>query len=95
MKVFGVVNQKGGIGKTTLCFNLSTLLRDKGVKVFLIDLDPQASLTITLFKKVAEEEGSYELLTSGGNLKPVEVDGLALIPSSPSLQTLKASLYPV
>ncbi|MEH0980903.1 ParA family protein [Micromonospora sp. CPCC 205556] len=49
MKTVSIINYKGGVGKTTLTANLGAELAFRGKKVLLIDLDPQASLTFSLF----------------------------------------------
>ena len=46
MRVIPVINQKGGVGKTTVCRNLSKLLVEKGYRVLILDMDPQKNIDI-------------------------------------------------
>jgi cellulose biosynthesis protein BcsQ len=47
--IIAIANQKGGVAKTTTCLNLSHALSERDRRVLLIDIDPQASLTISLW----------------------------------------------
>jgi len=47
MRIFAVVNQKGGAGKTTVAYHVAEAGVDKGQRVLLVDLDPQGSLSLT------------------------------------------------
>ena len=47
MKIVSVINYKGGVGKTTVTANLAGELANRGYKILMIDLDPQASLTFS------------------------------------------------
>ncbi len=72
-RIITVANQKGGVGKTTTAVNIGAALAMGGLKVLLIDLDPQGNAS-TAFN-VAHEEGipgSYEVLVSGASLASVK-----------------------
>lgn len=62
-KIISVVNQKGGVGKTTTTINLGAALAELGRRVLLIDFDPQHSLSVGLNVSTREIEGSiYDLM---------------------------------
>jgi len=70
LRTIAVLNQKGGVGKTTTVVNTAAALAAMGLKVAAIDLDPQAHLTIHLgLEPERIESGSYRVLTQSAKFE--------------------------
>jgi chromosome partitioning protein len=87
--VYAIVNQKGGVGKTTTAVNVGACIAEAGYKTLLVDVDPQANATVGLGERRTCEPGLYEVLTGvcGAAEAVVEtpIDGLRLLPAGPGL----------
>lgn len=71
MRIIAVMNQKGGVGKTTTTLNLGHALALEGLKVLLLDLDPQAHLTASFGPAYRGESGLDSVLLDGTTLDEV------------------------
>ena len=61
-KIIAIVNQKGGVGKTTTCVNLAAALTEAGKRVLLCDFDPQANATSGMGVDKTVSQGIYEVV---------------------------------
>lgn len=61
-KIIAIVNQKGGVGKTTSAVNLTAALREKGAEVLLVDFDPQANATSGMGISRRSKNTSYDVI---------------------------------
>ena len=96
-KIIAFSNQKGGVGKTTTCVNMSAYLANKGYKCLVVDLDPQGNATSGLgFAKSEVKNSVYNVMIDD---MPIEnaviktcVDGLDILPSNIDLAGAEVEL---
>ncbi|MEX0706197.1 MAG: ParA family protein [Nitriliruptoraceae bacterium] len=95
--IVSVANQKGGVGKTTTTISIGAALAMHGVRVLLVDLDPQGNASTGLGLRVErDQESTYSVLLQAVDVAeaivPSEVDGLDVLPSSLELAGAEVEL---
>ena len=96
-RVISVVNQKGGVGKTTSAINLGAYLADAGKFVLLVDMDPQGNASSGIGAKIEDNNPTvYESLVSDASLRHALVDtahvGYKVAPANSSLSGANVEL---
>lgn len=99
-KTVAIVNQKGGVGKTTSAVNLTASLGSKGYKILLVDIDPQGNSTSGLgINKRALKKSSYNVLIGDSSAEDAiirtEYDNVYVMPSSMDLAGAELELVEI
>ena len=98
-RIISIVNQKGGVGKTTTTVNLAACLAEAGQKVLLIDFDPQGNATSGLSPEEAEGKSVYDLICGNAAAKECILEevlpNLDVIPSDLDLAGAEAEFQSI
>ncbi len=96
MKSISVVNQKGGVGKTTTAINLATSLVSIGKRVLILDFDPQGNAATGLGFHNAENN-AYDFITEKKNIidciKQTQIENLDIIPATIDLAAAEFEIF--
>jgi chromosome partitioning protein len=96
--IIAIANQKGGVAKTTTALSVGGALSQYGQKVLLVDLDPQANLTLALgIDPTREKKSIANVILNYDELfilcKETEIPGLKIIPANPDLLIAESQIY--
>ena len=99
-RIISIVNQKGGVGKTTTTINLGAALADEGFNVLIVDLDPQGNASTGLgIDADSREYTTYDLLLEDADLRQViratDVEGLVIAPATTDLSSADIEMMSV
>ncbi len=99
-RIISIVNQKGGVGKTTTAINVGAYLAQMGKFVLIVDMDPQANATSGIgIDHRGLERGVYEAILGQASIReiiqPTSHEGLFLAPATTSLAGLNIELVDI
>ena len=99
-RIYTILNQKGGVGKTTTTINLGAYMAYYGQRVLLVDIDPQANTTSCLgIDKNTVKSGTYQTIINGESVSSAVMHNprlkISLLPSSPDLAGAEVELIEV
>jgi len=96
MKIIAIANQKGGVGKTTTAVNLGCALAEQGLRVLIIDLDPQGNATSSFGLQELEGESLYEPLLGASTIVdkilPTRVERVFIVPADLDLAGVEVEI---
>ena len=96
-RIISFANQKGGVGKTTTCVNMSTFMALMGKKVLVIDMDPQGNATSNLgLSKEGNLKSLYQVISQNEDINDAiydtKVKNLSIIPTNIDLAGIEVEL---
>jgi len=97
-RIIAIANQKGGVGKTTTTINLAAAMVECGLRVLVVDLDPQGNASTGLGIEPTDRElTTYDLLVEDADLKDViratDIEDLCIIPATVDLSSADIELF--
>ena len=96
MRTIAIVNQKGGVGKTTIAINLSASLAREGRRVLLVDMDPQGHSSLSFLQSGNERRTIYSVFRQECEIRdaifPVKEEGIDLLPADIDLAKIERDL---